>query len=91
MNEEIEYVKNKGFHDKYYKDLIVELIQKKEKVQKRDIRKLLQEKLPESYTDKQKEQKISTLLTSLKKAGRIKTDSTNQQLSHWILVGCDEK
>lgn len=41
MNEEIEYVKNKGFHDKYYKDLIVELIQKKEKVQKRDIRKLL--------------------------------------------------
>ena len=91
MNEEIEYVKNRGFHDKYYKDLIIELIQQKEQVQRKDIRKLLWNKLPDSYSDKQKEQKISTLLTSLRKAGKIKKDSDNQQLSHWVLVGDDEK
>ncbi len=30
--------------------------------------------------------KILTLLTSLKRAGKIDTDSENKQTSHWILA-----
>ncbi len=37
-------------------------------------------------TDKQKEAKITTLLTSLRRKGIIQTDSPNQQASCWILV-----
>jgi len=36
--------------------------------------------------EKQKEAKIRNLLTALKKAGVITTDSDNQQRSAWILV-----
>lgn len=36
--------------------------------------------------DKQKNKKISTLLSSLRSKGIIVTDSPNQQISNWILV-----
>ena len=44
------------------------------------------DKLPDILDDTKKNRKISTLLTSLRYKGIIKTDSPNQQLSCWILV-----
>ena len=85
VEQEAQYIKNKGFDDKYYKDMIVQYIKKCGKAKKRDIRSLLIDKLPESLSDKQKESKVSNLLTSLRMAGVIETDSSNPQLSNWIL------
>lgn len=87
MDEEARYIKNKGFNDQYYRDLIVEYLKKYKKAQKKDIRELLWDKLPDSlYDDDKKNRKISTLLTSLRVKGIITTDSPNQQRSCWILV-----
>lgn len=83
--EEAQYIKNKGFDDQYYRDLIIDYLQKFGKAQRKDIRKLLWDKLPNVLSDAQKERKILTLLTALKRAGKIKTDSENKQRSHWIL------
>lgn len=80
------YIKNKAFDDQYYKDLIIEYLKQYGKAQKKDFRNLLMEKLPDSLSEKQKEYKIGNLLASLKRQGKIKPDSTNQQTSFWILV-----
>ena len=85
--QEAQYIRNKGFDDQYYKDMIVECIRTFRRVKRNKIKELLWDKLPDVLTDKQKEAKISTLLTSLKKKGIIHTDSPNQQIARWILVG----
>lgn len=85
IDDSASYIKNKGFDDKYYKDLVVEYLKQYKSAKKKDIRDLLWGKLPEALSDTQKENKMRNLLTSMKKAGIIDTDSDNQQKSNWIL------
>lgn len=85
IDESTNYIKNKGFDDRYYKDLIIEYLKKYDKAKKKDIRELLWDKLPDVLSDNQKENKIRNMLTSLRKQGIIDTDSGNQQKSNWIL------
>jgi len=86
ISDEAQYIRNKGFNDQYYRDMIVEYIKQYGSAQKKDIRELLWDKLPDILDDKQKTAKITTLLTSLRQKGTIKTDSPNQQRSRWILT-----
>lgn len=86
INEEAQYIKNKGFDNKYYKDLIVEYLRIYNTAQRNDINRLLEDKLPAVLDDQQKRNKISYLLDALKKAGIIERDSSNQQKGSWILV-----
>ena len=86
MDAEAKYIRNKAFDDQYYKDLIVSYLQQYGKAQRKDIKDLIWDKLPDMLTDKQKNSKISTLLTALRRKGVIKTDSENQQTSCWILA-----
>ena len=69
----------------YYKDMIILYLNEYGHAKKKDIKSLLWDKLPDVLNDKQKERKILTLLTSLRNEGKIKTDSTNKQMSNWIL------
>lgn len=85
IQEEAQYIKNKAFDDQYYRDMIIDYLEKFGKAQRKDIRKLLWDKLPAVLSDNQKERKILTLLTALKRAGRIETDSDNKQTSNWVL------
>ena len=85
IDESASYIKNKGFDDKYYKDLIVEYLKKYERAKKKDIRDLLWDKLPNVLNDTQKENKIRNLLSAMKKKDIIEPDSSNQQKSYWIL------
>lgn len=55
------------------------------KAQKKDIRELLWDKLPDALSDKQKENKIRNMITALRKQDIIDTDSENQHKSNWIL------
>ena len=85
IDESTAYIKNKGFDDKYYKDLIIEYLKQYRKAKKKDIRELLWDKLPDVLNDAQKENKIRNMLTALRKQDIIDTDSENQQKSNWIL------
>lgn len=82
---EAQYIKNKGFDDQYYKDLIIEYLKKFNSAKKKDIRVLLWDKLPDILDDKQKERKIGNLLASLKKEKIIKTNISDR--TEWILNG----
>ena len=90
IDEEATYIKNKAFDDQYYRDLIIQYLKKYKKAKKKDIRDLIWDKLPDILDDTKKNIKISSLLTSLRIKGIIRTDSPNQQRSCWILVD-DEK
>ena len=84
--EEAEYIRNKAFDDQYYKDLIIQYLRKYGKAQKKDFRRLLMDKLPDSLSENQKEYKIGNLLAALRVQGKIKTDSDNHQKSFWVLA-----
>lgn len=66
--------------------MIVDYLQKFRQANRADFRKLLLDKFPDGLSEKQKERKILTLLTALKRQGIITTDTDNKQRSHWILI-----
>ena len=75
------YIKNRSFDDSYYKGLILNYISKFKKASRGDIDELLKDKLPDVLSDRQKYDKITNLLASLRKEGKIKVESRN-----WVLV-----
>ncbi len=85
IDEGAKYIKNKGFDDKYYKDLIIEYLKQYGRAKKKDIRELLWDKLPDALSDAQKENKVRNLLAALRKSNVIVSDSSNQQHACWIL------
>ena len=85
IEKEAEYIRNKGFDDQYYRDMIIKYIRQYGEAKKKDIKALLWDKLPDILTEKQKEAKISNLLTSLRIQNKIKRNSANQQTGSWIL------
>ncbi len=86
IDAKAEYVRSKAFDDDYYKDLIIKYLAHFGKGKKQDFIKLLFDKLPEGLDEKQKKAKVRNLLSSLRREGRITTDSENKRLSNWILV-----
>ena len=85
-----EPIKNKAFDNQYYQDMIVNYLREFAKANKAAIRDLLIDKLPDTLSTSQKERKVLTLLTALKRNGIITTDSDNKRISHWVLVNKDE-
>lgn len=85
LDEKAQYIKNKGLDDGYYKQLIVDYLRKWGRGRKSDFEKLLLDKLPDSLTEQQKNNKIRNLLSGLRISGIIETDSKNHQTSYWVL------
>ena len=52
--------------DQYYKTLIIEYLKQYSKANRKEINKLLWDKLPDSLSDDQKKHKVHNLLTALK-------------------------
>lgn len=76
------YIKNKGFDDDYFKKLIIEYITKFGKGSRVEITELLSDKLPDTLSESQRFDKITNLLSSLRKAGKIKVGEKRE----WVLV-----
>ena len=91
IDERESYIKNRGFSDKYYQDLIADYIKEFGKANRKSINKLLYDKLPDTLTDDQKKNKIKNLLYKLKKRGIIVPDSPNSQKCYWILNKQDDQ
>lgn len=86
IDEKAQYIKNRGFDDEYYKDMIVKYIKQFGKASRKEIRDLLSDKLPSVLSEKHKNYKIGNLLTSLKKEEKIRADSQNPQKASWVLA-----
>lgn len=84
--DRVQYIKNKEFDDKYYQDMVVNYLRKFGKANRAAVRDLLIDKFPDTLSPKQKERKVLTLLTALKRNGIITTDSENKRIANWILT-----
>lgn len=76
------YIKNKSFDDDYFRKLIVDYISTFKKASRKEIDELLENKLSDALTERQKFDKITNLLSSLKRKRMIITDNRR----NWILV-----
>jgi ATP-dependent DNA helicase RecG len=62
VNEKSTYIKNSGFDDQYYKDLVLQYLEKFKSITKEDLDNLLLNKLPDSLNEEQKKRKIKYLV-----------------------------
>jgi ATP-dependent DNA helicase RecG len=85
INEKAQYIKNKGFDDDYYKQMMLEYLTQFGSGKKRDFMRLLLSKMPDVLSKKQKEHKVQYLLKSLKNNGLIQMDSDSPRTASWVL------
>jgi ATP-dependent DNA helicase RecG len=86
VDERAQYTKNKAMDDKYYMDLIINYLQQFGSGTKADFIKLLGDKLSDVLDDKQKEKKISNLLTIMSRKKLIEYDGKNRRDGKWVLT-----
>lgn len=79
--DKASYIKNKGFDDQYYKDMILEYIRKFHAAVRADIEALIIGKLPAGLTEKQKKDKVKNLLQDMKRKDLL----TLNEEQKWIL------
>ena len=74
LNEEAlkaEYIANRSFDDKHFKDMILEYLKKFGKTKRKPIDSLIIPKLSTALTEEQKKQKVTNFLTALRMEGKI--------------------
>lgn len=79
---ETEYIKLKGIEDDYCKKMIKDYIFKFKGGQRSDFENLLDDKLPNLLSPKQKKDKVKNLLQSMKREGVIFLDKTFWRLNN---------
>ena len=74
-----EYTKNKGFDNKYYRDLVIAALKHHGTMTRKDLNILLLDKLPEYMTSEQRINKVGNILGSLRKQGVILNTGSDHQ------------
>ena len=75
------YIKNRSFDDDYFKKLIIDYIKEFDRAERGDLYALIENKLPEYLTDRLRYDKLTTLLSALKRKNIIKYNG-----KVWLLV-----
>lgn len=83
-NQEKQYIEITGLDNKYYKDYILTYIKKFGKATREEINNLIYPKLPINLDEKQKNNRVRTILTSLKNENRIKNIGSDAK-PYWII------
>jgi len=81
-----QYVKQRGFDDEHYKNMIVEYVKTYGSATRKDVDLLLLDKLPDVLSDKQKSNKISNLLGALRKCGKLKNYGTMNKPKYLLMI-----
>jgi len=76
-----EYIRNRGFDDAYYKNLIIEYLSKWNEASRKQIEDLLWDKLPDVLDDQKKRNKVMHLIQYLRMNGKIQRINGKK----WIL------
>ena len=78
-----EHILDRGFDNRYYRDLILEIVREHGPVSRKDIDKVLLEKLPDRLNLQQKRNKVHNLLRELRISGKIVNQGTRPRPA-WI-------
>jgi ATP-dependent DNA helicase RecG len=82
-NQKAEYIKNRGFKDQHYKDLILEFIDKYGSASKDDIDKLILDILPSVLDEEQKGNKVRNLVYAMSKRDNTITNKGTIRKPIW--------
>jgi ATP-dependent DNA helicase RecG len=80
-----EYIRTRGFDDGHYKKMIIELLEKFGSASRQEIDRLLAGKLSDALDEEQKQNKISNLLSNLRRAKRIR-NAGSRKAPVWVLA-----
>lgn len=83
--QEPAYIRNRGFDDAYYMDLIVGYLGQFQSANRGKLDDLLLDKLPESLSPEQRRRRVSYLLTKLRQQGSIRNEG-NDRSPRWVLA-----
>ena len=86
--EKSRHIREQGFDNRYYRDLILDMIGKHQPVSREEINELLLDKLPEVLNEDQKMDKIHNLVSSL--SGKRIRNIGSRRTPRWVLMD-DEK
>ena len=79
------YIKTRGLDEGYYRKLVGEYLEKFGHASRADIDKFLKSKLSDALDGRQKETKISNLLTRMRKGGEIR-NTGSRKAPRWELM-----
>ena len=83
--EKAKHIRDRGFDNQYYRDLIVKLVRIHQPVSREDMDKMLLDKLPEILTGEQKREKIHNLLMNLSRQRGLIRNVGNRRYSQWVV------
>ncbi|MHC1708571.1 MAG: RNA-binding domain-containing protein [Bacteroidales bacterium] len=81
-----DYIKNRSFDDRYFKDMILEFIRIKGQASREEIDKLLLDKLPAVLDNNQKRNKVRNLVYSLSKREKCIVNQGSIRFPIWKLA-----
>lgn len=82
-NRQADYIKNKGFDDEYYRNLIREYIKKFNQATRKQLDELLMDKLPDILNEQQKVNKITNLIANLRDKEEIINEGSSKKTAIW--------
>jgi len=85
IGEKARYIRNKGFDDRYYIQIIKDLVEEFGSANRRDIDELILDRLPAVLTGNQKKKKIGNLLYKMSKKLGILKNTGSQKFPVWIV------
>jgi len=80
-----DYIKNRGFKDEHYKQMIVNFISQYSQASKQDIDKLILDILPDILDKQQRENKVRNLLYALHKRDKLIVNKGTNRNPIWVL------
>ena len=85
-DEHTQYTKNKAMNDKYYTDLIINYLQQFGTGKKADFIRLLSNKLSDIFDDKQKDNKVRSIIRAMNNNKIIERTTENKRTGAWRLT-----
>jgi len=85
-DNQVQSAKSTVTSEDYYRDLIVDYLMLGGEGKKKDFMKLLNDILPTSLNDKQKEGRVKYILAKMRKDGIVKHADGNPRTGSWVLV-----
>lgn len=85
LDSKSEYIKTKAFENAYYEKLIIEYLIKFESATIKELRELLYSKLSDNLNDGQKDNKIRSMLRSLRKQEKVEVINPRSKKAIWKL------
>lgn len=83
--QKARHIRDKGFDNQYYRDLITQIVREHQPVAREDIDRLLLDKLPEVLSEEQKRRKIHNLLMDVARKRKLIANQGSRRRSQWVL------